>query len=435
MNPFNGPLTAVSCSWVNNLEYPGFPPQDSSPYGENEIMRREEFVKRQLDKSTKGLLEIVETRYDFWDPSEPQISQKGKAWKVVQFLHRTCRDFLRERLQDEHFLKLFSMITPGEIYGRIRLSELNYRCPAHMIPGDHLWGVYLVNGMYMLSPANRKKSNGLFGLPPALADRFRLTSQGAGFYTIGWNIRCENKTMEKPEEASFLHLAAGSGHEEYVLGKLQDDQNLLNDRDGDLSIELSALGHERTRLASQILKYGGSVHRQIQLHRAIPSKHDQLSDIKTIPLWMIVVYAAVSRGTRYALENDEDVSRGAIALWEFFLQHILSSLVADEMRCEISIIGEAKSYISLGDLLPLLARQYSSLIVSECMNQECWRVVGFMPTITDQAKHHKYGRPHNEAQQMDDIPVLNALMQRRMVQFEVKNHEYVMNNDWCFRTC
>lgn len=127
---------------------------------------------------------------------------------------------------------------------------------------------------------------------------------------------------------------------EYVLGQLWDDKDHLNDGDGDLSIELSAFISGHTRLASEILRYGGSVHRQIRLHRAILSHLDQLSDTKTISLWMTAVYATVSLGIRYTLENDEEISRGAVTLWGFFLQHIVSFLVAEEMRCAISIIAK-----------------------------------------------------------------------------------------------
>jgi hypothetical protein len=60
MNPFIDPLNTVSYSWINDLDDPGFPSSNATPYSRSEIISREKFVERQLDKLTHGLLEIVE---------------------------------------------------------------------------------------------------------------------------------------------------------------------------------------------------------------------------------------------------------------------------------------------------------------------------------------------------------------------------------------
>ena len=113
MNTFIDAPSAFSYSWVKDLEELGFPPKDVSAYSKDETMHREKLVHHQLDKLTKGLLEVVKTKSFIRGLSETH------PW--VQFLHRMFREFLLERLPKTGFLEQFSGSTPGEIYVKSRL--------------------------------------------------------------------------------------------------------------------------------------------------------------------------------------------------------------------------------------------------------------------------------------------------------------------------
>lgn len=428
MNPFNYSLAAVSYSWVKDLENPGFPPPDASPYSENEIMLREKSVERQLDRLTKGLLEIVETSSRIGIRPAAKSPHQTGPWKVVQFLHRTFREFLQERLQQNGFLQNFPSFTPGEIYGKIRLAEISYGCPLTMAQDIGLRAIFIVHGMYMLSPS---LSNGLWGLPPAMTERLGLICRQTNFFVYCSNIGCRKFDSRDDIHGLFLYLAACSGHEEYICHQLEKDARLLKYEDESISMILSALHEGHTSLASKLLRQGGSVYRQISLHRAFPRSDHQFLDTQIAPIWLVAVYKALDYEFGVLNPPDNVLSLKAIQLWEFVQEHVVNSVDAEEWNCEV-VIHATKSCVKLSDLLQMIAGYYSQEFPSY-MKQECWQIVRCMSASTVQPDEYDPPKTPGEPTLANGSNLISVLKRTGGPKFEVKFHNYFMNHEWCHR--
>ncbi|KAI9786501.1 MAG: hypothetical protein M1839_006961 [Geoglossum umbratile] len=123
-NPFWEPLPALAYSWLSDLEDPKFP--FSNPfegYSDEDVTKRVQVVRHQVDALTRGLLEI-RTR-----PSGG-IHESSNVFPYfnyrVEFLHRSVRDYLREEWDRGEFRVRRSGIDQFETYCRLKLAEAKF---------------------------------------------------------------------------------------------------------------------------------------------------------------------------------------------------------------------------------------------------------------------------------------------------------------------
>jgi hypothetical protein len=116
LTPHGKSLNALTYSWLEDLGDPNFP--FSLPvqgYSDEEIKKRHEDLRRQLDSLSKGLLEMTSTSYS-------DLFFK----RTVQFFHRTVRDYI----QDNSRLNQIKSRLPGfditEAYFRLFLAEFKF---------------------------------------------------------------------------------------------------------------------------------------------------------------------------------------------------------------------------------------------------------------------------------------------------------------------
>lgn len=125
-NPGFSSLTAMSFSWLDEqdcthggLTDPEWPPASViDPYSDEEIHKRLDYVKKQIDGLARGFLEVRD------DPREVCFFASS-----VRFCHRTAQDYF---LQNEHrrreLLKSFPNFQDSQPYVRIHLAETIHGC-------------------------------------------------------------------------------------------------------------------------------------------------------------------------------------------------------------------------------------------------------------------------------------------------------------------
>jgi len=92
--PWGERLSALEYSWVEDLGDSTFPfALPHRTYSDREVKRRRRRVRRQLSLLTKGLLEVRR--------ASREGSTSAHSRYVVEFFHRTARDFVKERLSSE----------------------------------------------------------------------------------------------------------------------------------------------------------------------------------------------------------------------------------------------------------------------------------------------------------------------------------------------
>ncbi|KAL2832681.1 hypothetical protein BJY01DRAFT_253789 [Aspergillus pseudoustus] len=110
-NPFRRRLNALSFSWIEDLASPTFPFQRAMcSYTRTEIEQRLDLVQSQIGDLTGGMLEIRKSQ---------DASRNFFFRHIVDFFHRTFRDYLMERWHDRQG-------PTAETYMRIALAELKF---------------------------------------------------------------------------------------------------------------------------------------------------------------------------------------------------------------------------------------------------------------------------------------------------------------------
>jgi energy-coupling factor transporter ATP-binding protein EcfA2 len=121
-NPFNGPLNALVYSWLSDLDDPDFPfNRPFEGYSDEEIAKRIQIVRRQVDALTKGLLEL-RTKQDRANkyPDIPYFRYR------VEFFHRSARDYLKDNWGGDEFKVRRTEIDKLDTFCRLRLAEARF---------------------------------------------------------------------------------------------------------------------------------------------------------------------------------------------------------------------------------------------------------------------------------------------------------------------
>jgi hypothetical protein len=337
---------------------------------------------------------------------------------------------LQERFQQNDFDQHFLGCSPGEIYGKIRLAEISHRCPPNTSDDAGLMNRFIVDGMYSLSPLTGYQLSS-YSLPLDLAKRLRLVCERAGFNSVCSKFNCLNEVIKRTGTGSFLHLAAASGHMEYVMTELQEDTHLLNHDDKRVSLELSALFGRGNDLVSELLGSGGSLQQHISLHHISSRPEDRHRRIETAPIWIIAMYMTLE--SAFNIYTTTDSSLRDLRIFELILKHVIASI--GTAGCEICIIHRKETWLTLGNTFRVLALYYSSSKHSNYMNQDCWKIVErISANSTTQWKSYEPNHDPSELKFDEGSEMLDMLKSvdgfRKRV--EVRFQNYVMNDERCF---
>ncbi|KAH8804493.1 hypothetical protein F5884DRAFT_754102 [Xylogone sp. PMI_703] len=273
-NPFETPLNSVVYAWIDSLDDPQFPPTDgikpSSWPPVNDVIQD---VRLQLTSLTKGLLETA--------PMANALGLESAAFdkmQVVQFFHRTVRDFVLENSKLEDTIRRFPYLIEAEAYHRLWLAEMTLTDLPYRLAQ---WNSY---GLWEVGDARFPQ-----GLPSHLLNGFcRVLDDGQDTVPVDttWHEFFDGRkdtigTRKRDGKLSFVHIAAYTGQREYVLQELSKNPELLNGN-GELHILLSAALGYRKDLVVDLLQRGSSPADRIICERS----DDGL--VSARPIWMIL---------------------------------------------------------------------------------------------------------------------------------------------------
>ncbi|KAI1336098.1 hypothetical protein F5Y15DRAFT_419316 [Xylariaceae sp. FL0016] len=281
-NPLRQDVPAMAFSWLDDLEEPNFRPvTDRRRYSPEELADRFDQVKRQINRITRGFLELSEV----WvDSMGPKYGTDPPARSTVLFTHRTAKDYI---LASEK--KLLEMANSSHTYTK----NIAKRFVAKEKSGK-VFAPYgkLILGHYMTRPRRildqssytedlkdlERLSLGidiwLLAEVVATAINFTtcqlLTIDGSAFDTFrGLNmsilngeklpkqnyLEMDHQGQLGQHEYSFLHWAAAQGLTSCVFEILQHDAALLHSQDNTLNLVVTAVGFEKFDTALKLLRH------------------------------------------------------------------------------------------------------------------------------------------------------------------------------------
>lgn len=342
----------------------------------------------------------------------------------MSFLHRTIREFLQSTFQGhETFKQIFADMSPGLLYGKLTLAQLIYKCPGGLKYDYRYELKFLQERMEKLSPAIYRPSQTQYHLPAFLSKALSsAASTNRMLHDCGNCQHCPRATL------SFLHLAANTGHEEYVLSELAVDPNCQGEHNL-FSLELSALDGGHSNLGSKILMRGRSIHRHIALHVEKLLEYGYSPDpcLPTVPTWLLIMRDIMEIFFRNNTSDLEYFNYDRLnCLLDFARAHIVSTINMEDCYIIIRQNGSEIS-ISLANLLRTLAAITSAQddferrragTGSEAVKDTLASIVQTMPSSS-------FLPPDKFVKDVLESNTRNAFV-------EVKCDEYSVSTDWCY---
>ncbi|RYP75781.1 hypothetical protein DL770_007344 [Monosporascus sp. CRB-9-2] len=274
------PLNCLTYGWVDELDNPNFPPLDGKkPTSWRPASIMADDAQRQLKSLTKGLLETAPARRPF--PEEQWDSETPGPLRVVQFFHRTVRDFVMERLSLEDTNGQHQSFFKEESYYRLMLADLTLGAPNYR---RAYWNSYMVPEVGASLFRHKLPLTLLEGFSRVLddgrGDSYVVDVHNYAGYFRGKRMNYGVGSSE--ERISFVHMAAYTGQGEYVLREVSKKPELLR-ADGNLHVLLSAVLGGHMDLALALIARGSSLADVIKSF--FPGDDAEAAGIPTVPVW------------------------------------------------------------------------------------------------------------------------------------------------------
>ena len=240
---------ALIYTWLDDLEDPIFP--FSSPvrdYHDEEVKRRHDELRAQLDGVSRGLLELR--------PAKDSSNTSAFYEYTVQFFHRTVRAYFQESAKQIELESQFPDFHLPTEYCRLRLAEFKFAQKGpHDLQGFRDSALFRILSVCS-DVLSREK-----GIEQALSIKIlesfdsaveshkqlscSFTSQqdkSAGIlswaHTWSSNMQCDLRSADM----SYIHFLAARGFHESVVPKVRENKGLLKSQ-GALNLLLSATIH------------------------------------------------------------------------------------------------------------------------------------------------------------------------------------------------
>jgi hypothetical protein len=221
-NPFRTPLKSIFYAWIDDLDDVEFPPTDGEkPAAWPTMEELIQNVRLQLMSLTKGLLETSNLDID-----------NDVAGPVVQFSHRTVRDFILSRFDSKLETSRWPTLTQTETYHRLLLAGVTLLSEQHRV---WYWNSLLIIEETFLEELPVTLVSGFNRIFGDAYDSEGETREHK--HCRGW-VKSYNGAVFR-HKLSFLHLAAYAGQQEYVMQEIAAGRSLYNDL-GQLHVLLSA---------------------------------------------------------------------------------------------------------------------------------------------------------------------------------------------------
>jgi hypothetical protein len=353
LNPRWDSLNALIYSWLEDLEDPNFPFNlPVQGYSDEEIKRRHQDLRRQLDSLSKGLLEITTTTYN------SDIFFKYK----VQFFHRTVRDYLQDSSRQiqmksrlpgfditETYFRLFLAVFK---FARTKKVYLEERYPPD---GNPLFDWFIAIMDWLDTSGQELPFNFTEELGRVLDSYRRLpfshpeeTEKNVGRVLWGAKLDSSIYTENSQDDISYLHTAAWYCQHRYVSQKVSQDPNLVKGSN-DLSLLLSAAVGPDPELVHFLLERGELPSEKVKIWQIDNSAQAE----KTATIWMVFLFA-FAHSTLNRTDYWPSFDRSSLVL-EQFLKFGADSdiffLVCDEEKDLDQITDDELFFITLQQLV------------------------------------------------------------------------------------
>ncbi|KAK4218908.1 hypothetical protein QBC37DRAFT_273824, partial [Rhypophila decipiens] len=238
------PLNCLTYGWLDDLDNPDFPPVDGrNPTSWRPASTMVEDVQRQLKSLTKGLLDTA---------AAPMHGPRQKYWDmellgpliVVQFSHRTVKDFVIARLGPDEGGSQHPILLEAESYYRLILADLTLGTPNYR---RAYWNAF------MLPAVSYHRSLFYHPISFRLLDGFSrvLSSENNNSHVHAMGCFFEGTGVTP---MSFIHMAAFVGEKDYVFREISAKPD-LHKGEYHLHVLLSAaLGGHRDFVSGLIAK-------------------------------------------------------------------------------------------------------------------------------------------------------------------------------------
>lgn len=254
-NPCHRDLTAMAFSWLEGqkddqggLLSPNFPSaSDMKPYSEDEITKRLDHVKKQIDGLARGFLEVRGH-----DADEIRLSNPGQTQSffdsMVRFCHRTARDYLlHDKDRRRALLEAFPNFEESQVYAKIQIAENLCGWHSRFPPGHDVF-------MNFDRPFRQN-------IDPDLIAKFEVPLRDSltpMFLRVVRNARSQSCDLP-PSQFSIMAYAAYCGLDRFVLREVARDAIKPNGTSVSGSVLLAAVRQSHYELASKLLQMGTGV--------------------------------------------------------------------------------------------------------------------------------------------------------------------------------
>lgn len=277
-NPFPFPLNAMTYAWLDDLDDPSFPlNKHLKPFSKSDIDSTHDYVQRQLHSLTKGMLELTAYRND-----EYEHFDRGPFFsRSVQFFHRTAKDYLQSSKIDQ-MSQRSDHIDFMDSIARLRLAEYKWGMDSGPLGLSDWPHAFLVETFHhikcdlaiSLVGGFKTKLEQLITTPRArISIPVFFATYGSADGVIIYDFH---------QLGSWPHFIAAYSQTKYVMHLVEQQPDLLQAQNHDLSLLLSAITGGNCELVTKLLEKGASVHDHVLMR-------DDTSRRMLMPVWLLAL--------------------------------------------------------------------------------------------------------------------------------------------------
>jgi hypothetical protein len=292
-NPFERPLNALTYSWLSDLDDPDFPfNQPFEGYSDEEIAKRIQIVRRQVDALTKGLLELTA------DPGPNILYFRYR----VGFFHRSVRDFLKDNWVGDEFKVRHTEIDKLDTFCRLRLAEARFA--KNWAYYNQEFGFHRVlAGPFFATFRWLDRSR--YPLPPKYFEEWRNIMEGFQ-QLISSHVPCDEMTSCVKLWEATRHITSTHSMGKLVPTKkatnyfhwilnwdisnmdrlLKQQTDLRNADTDELNVLLAASGSPHPELVEFLLSTGSSPHQRVSVTYELNFDGKEV-EFRQVPVWMV----------------------------------------------------------------------------------------------------------------------------------------------------
>jgi hypothetical protein len=298
-NPFTWELNCVAYWWIDNLSDPEFPPRDGiRPSSWPPAASLTNDARLRIKGLTKGLLHTTTMPNAFWirNSYEDDVDPRVGELRIVQFFHRTVRDFVVQKLDSAQKPEVSCSLLDDDTYQRLLLAQLiAFDSWYQMVYWRRILYEYIVKREDLESPRisfERPLSiQALDGFKSHIDNVNSQPESGEPHYPfIG--VFCSYNVTRWHKPLSFVHFATHTGQREWVMREVKRRPELLDDG-ADVNLLFSAALGLQVELLKDLIKHGCSPVGLILVAEQELQGYGNRGHT-LIPVWMAIINALLA---------------------------------------------------------------------------------------------------------------------------------------------